>query len=427
MIKRDRYLNQVIARKHDGFVKIITGIRRCGKSYLLFELFREHLRAEGVDDAHIIGVNLDDMENTKLRKPASLFKYIKKRLPEDGKWTYVMIDEIQLCKRVRGASFYDVLNSLMKKPKVDVYVTGSNSKLLSKDVATEFRDRGEEIRLMPLNFAEYLSAVGTLDKSEALSNYLLYGGMPAAVVKSNDADRVAYLKSLFDKVYLKDIVEYHRLKSSEVCKRVMNVLCSAVGSLTNPHKLVKTLESEGHLKTTDRTLGKYLNYFEESFLFTRAQRYDIRGKRYLAYPEKFYCEDVGLRNAHLNMRETDEAHLMENVIFNELRSRGYNVDVGVVDVGERQYEIDFVVNAGVNKVYIQSAYDLSRGGKLEQETNSLKGTQDFFAKLVIENGYKSPLPDDDGIVHVGIIPFLLDESILASLVAQAKSSPRKMV
>ena len=452
-IKRDRYLNRLMALRHDGFVKIVTGIRRCGKSYLLFNLFKSRLLAEGVDRSHIVEVNLDDKESARLRNPNRLFDYVVKRLPQDGEWTYVFIDEVQMCRKVlvdgvklkevapedredAYITFYDILASLMKKPQVDVYVTGSNSKMLSKDVATNFRDRGEEIRLHPLSFSEYLSASGLEDKSEALTYYLIWGGMPAAFIKTNEAARVEYLKGLFEKVYLKDIRERHKLKSTDICGRVMSALCSAVGSLTNPHKLVKTLASEGGAKTTDRTLGKYLNYFEESFLFSKAERYDVRGKKYLAYPAKYYCEDVGLRNAHLNFRETDEAHLMENVIYNELRARGYNVDVGVVEVWKtnkdgkrelRQYEIDFIVNTGINKVYIQSAYDMKRSGKREQETESLKSTGDFFRKIVVENGYRPPLPDEDGIVHVGVIPFLLDDTFLASIVDEAKRSPRVMV
>ena len=438
--------------RHDGFVKIVTGIRRCGKSYLLFNLYKSYLIEDGVEGSHIIEVNLDDKESARLRNPNRLFNHIVNRLPHDGKWTYVFIDEVQMCRKVLAdgvrlkevspedrldsyITFYDILASLMKKPNVDVYVTGSNSKLLSEDIATNFRDRGEEMRLHPLGFAEYLSASGLSDKTEALTNYLIWGGMPAAVLKRDEELRAEYLKGLFNKVYLTDIQERHKLKSTHVCERVMSALCSAIGSLTNPHKLVKTLSSEGGSKTTDRTLGKYLDFFRESFLFSRAERYDVRGKKYLAYPAKYYCEDTGLRNARLNFREIDEAHLMENVIYNELRARGYNVDVGMVEVQRvnkdgkkelRQYEIDFVVNAGVNKVYIQSAYDMSRAGKREQETTSLTSTGDFFQKIVVEYGYRPPMPDDDGIIHIGIIPFLLNEDFLSSIVSVAKRSPRVM-
>ena len=453
MIDRPRYVQRLAARRRDGLVKVITGLRRCGKSYLLFNLFRACLAEEGVDDAHVIGVDLEDKENARFRNPNRLFDHIVKRLPNDGKWTYVFIDEIQMCRKVLApgvklaevakedradahVTFYDILNSLRKKPLVDVYVTGSNSKLLSKDVATNFRDRGVEIRLAPLSFAEYFAAIGIADKSEALNRYLTWGGMPAAVLEQDDAARAEYLKDLFRKVYFKDIQERNKLRGIETCERVLGAICSTIGSLTNPHRLVNTLKSEGGFVVTERTLAKHLGYFCDAFLFSKAERYDIRGKKYLAYPQKYYAVDVGLRNARLNFRETDEAHLMENVIYNELVARGYNVDVGVVEVmgrdknGKsvlRQYEIDFVVNAGFNKVYIQSAYTLDGRGKLEQEKSSLTQSGDFFQKIIVENGYREFRPDEDGIFRVGIIPFLLDSSILDGVIREARSSPRKMV
>ena len=453
IIRRDRYLKRIIARKHNGLVKVITGVRRCGKSYLLFKLFREHLESTGVDSGHIIGVDLEDMEYAPLRNPNRLFDYIMERMPCDGKWAYVFIDEIQMCRKVlidgvnrrdvlpedvadSYITFYDILNSLRKKPNVDVYVTGSNSKLLSKDVATNFRDRGVEIKLRPLSFSEYFEFSGLSDKSEALSNYMIWGGMPMAVMDSDDVSRAEYLKALFEKVYLKDIRERNKLKGIEICELVLNELCSSVGSLTNPNKLSNTLGSESHIATTTRTLAKHLGYFTDAFLFEKAERYDVRGKKHLAFPHKYYAEDTGLRNARLNFRENDEAHLMENILFNELVSRGYNVDVGVVDVLDRnrdgkvvrkRYEIDFVVNAGFNKVYLQSAYSVEGAGKIEQEKNSLMKSGDFFGKVIVERGYGTLRPDDDGILHVGVIPFLLDESILAGIIAEAKYSPRKMV
>ena len=438
-IARERYIKRLIARKHDGFVKVITGLRRCGKSYLLFNLFRAHLLGDGVDERHIVGIDLDDKENDALRNPHRLFDFIVERLPNDGKWTYVFIDEIQMCRKVLAegvklkevapedredayVTFYDILNSLRKKPNVDVYVTGSNSKLLSKDVATNFRDRGIEIKLHPLSFAEYFSVSGLADKSEALQNYMTWGGMPLAVLEPDDASRAAYLKRLFSTVYLKDIKERNRLQNLEICERVLDELSSVVGSLTNPHKLVKTLGSQGGLKTTERTLKKHLDYFEDAFLFSKAQRYDVRGKRYLEYPQKYYAEDVGLRNARLNFRETEAAHLMENVIYNELVARGYNVDVGVVEVQRRDkggkmalrhYEIDFIVNLGLRKIYIQSAYDMVEPGKAEQEKMSLKLSGDFFQKIIVEKGYRKLMQDGDGVWRVGVIPFLLDEDLLS--------------
>ena len=437
-IARERYLKRLIARKHDGFVKVITGLRRCGKSYLLFNLFRSHLLREGVDERHIIGVDLDDKENVALRNPHRLFDFIVERLPNDGKWTYVFIDEIQMCRKVLAegvklgevapedradayVTFYDILNSLRKKPSVDVYVTGSNSKMLSKDVATNFRDRGIEIKLHPLSFAEYFAVSGLADKSEALQNYMTWGGMPLAVLEPDDASRAEYLKRLFSTVYMKDIKERNRLQNLEICERVLDELSSVVGSLTNPHKLVKALDSQGGLKTTERTLKKHLDYFEDAFLFSKAQRYDVRGKRYLEYPQKYYAEDMGLRNARLNFRETEVAHLMENVIYNELVARGYNVDVGVVAVQRRNkngkmvlchYEIDFVVNSGLRKIYIQSAYDMDEPGKAEQEKTSLKLSGDFFQKVIVERGYRKLMQDGDGVWRVGVIPFLLDEDLL---------------
>lgn len=437
-IARERYLKRLIARKHDGFVKVITGLRRCGKSYLLFNLFRSHLLREGVDERHIIGVDLDDKENVALRNPHRLFDFIVERLPNDGKWTYVFIDEIQMCRKVLAdgvklgevapedradayVTFYDILNSLRKKPSVDVYVTGSNSKMLSKDVATNFRDRGIEIKLHPLSFAEYFAVSGLADKSEALQNYMTWGGMPLAVLEPDDASRAEYLKRLFSTVYMKDIKERNRLQNLEICERVLDELSSVVGSLTNPHKLVKALDSQGGLKTTERTLKKHLDYFEDAFLFSKAQRYDVRGKRYLEYPQKYYAEDMGLRNARLNFRETEVARLMENVIYNELVARGYNVDVGVVAVQRRNkngkmvlchYEIDFVVNLGLRKIYIQSAYDMDEPGKAEQEKTSLKLSGDFFQKVIVERGYRKLMQDGDGVWRVGVIPFLLDEDLL---------------
>lgn len=440
-IARERYLKRLIARKHDGFVKVITGLRRCGKSYLLFNLFREHLLAAGNDERHIVGIDLDDKENVALRNPHRLFDFIVERLPNDGRWTYVFVDEIQMCRKVLAegvklkdvapedredayVTFYDILNSLRKKPMVDVYVTGSNSKLLSKDVATNFRDRGIEIKLHPLSFAEYFSVSGLADKSEALQNYMTWGGMPLAVLEPDDASRAEYLKRLFSTVYLKDIKERNRLQNLEICERVLDELSSVVGSLTNPHKLVKTLDSQGGLKTTERTLKKHLDYFEDAFLFSKAQRYDVRGKRYLEYPQKYYAEDVGLRNARLNFRETEAAHLMENVIYNELVARGYNVDVGVVEVQRRDqngkmalrhYEIDFIVNLGLRKIYVQSAYDMGEPGKAEQEKMSLKLSGDFFQKIIVEKGYRKLMQDGDGVWRVGVIPFLLDEDLLSRM------------
>lgn len=435
--KREHYLKTLIERKHNGLVKVITGIRRCGKSYLLSTLFKRHLLKSGVAKDHIVEVNLEDKTSAHLRNPNLLHEHILSRIRGGRRWTYVFIDEIQLCRKalipgvvlkdvapedrdVAFITFYDILNELMKMPYVDVYVTGSNSRMLSKDIATNFRDRGFEIRLFPLTFSEYHEASG-LEKAEAFERYLVWGGMPLAALERDDGERAKYLKGLFDKVYLKDVRERNHLKNCQMAEGVLDELCSVVGSLTNPHKLVKTLGSQGHLETTDRTLKKYLEYFEDAFLFSHADRYDVRGKRLLEYPKKYYATDVGLRNARLNFRQLDEAHLMENVIYNELVARGFGVDVGVVDVrcmdasgrrGVRHLEIDFVVNAGTRKIYVQSAFRIADETKLEQEAASLRASGDFYRKIIVTAGFKSPIEDDSGIVHVGVIPFLLDERIL---------------
>jgi len=434
---REGYLKSLVERKHNGLVKVVTGIRRCGKSYLLSTLFKRHLLESGVREDHIVEVNLEDKKSVPLRNPNLLYEHILKRIPKGKKWTYVFVDEIQLCRKIPAPgvslkdvlpedrdtafiTFYDILNELMKIPLVDVYVTGSNSRMLSKDIATNFRDRGFEIRLYPLTFAEYYKASG-LEKAEAFDRYLVWGGMPLAVLEENDKERARYLKGLFEKVYLNDVRERNRLRSDHISECVLDELCSVVGSLTNPHKLVKALDSQGHVKTTDRTLKKYLDYFEDAFLFARADRYDVRGKRHLEYPKKYYATDVGLRNARLNFRQIDEAHLMENVIYNELVARGYGVDVGVVEIRRRNaagenvlshLEIDFVVNTGMRKVYVQSAFMVHDDDKRRQETASLRASGDFFRKIVVVSGSRMPVYDEDGIVYVGVIPFLLDPSIL---------------
>jgi len=435
-IRRDVYLNRLIELKHNGLVKVITGIRRCGKSYLLFKLFREHLRKSGVDARHVIEINLDDEREKALRDPIRLGEHIRARLPKDRKPRYVFIDEIQLCRKVRDPSvdlsklapedrgsayitFYDVLNELMKLPRTDVYVTGSNSKMLSKDVATNFRDRGVEVRMHPLSFGEYLGAVKD-EKAVAWERYLIWGGMPLAVLEDGEASRAKYLQDLFAKVYVRDICERHKLKSDYVLGKVVDVLSSSVGSLTNPNRLVNALKTTLGVKTSNVTLKKYLDYLQDSFLFTSVKRFDVKGRHYLDYPEKFYAEDVGLRNARMNFRQTERSHLMENIIYNELVFRGCNVDVGVVPVevreGERverrQYEIDFIVNLGVQKIYVQSAFAIPDDTKMQQETRSLKKSGDFFRKIVVRDGFMPPLADEDGIIHVGVIPFLLDRAIL---------------
>jgi len=414
----------------NGLVKIITGIRRCGKSFLLFTLFRDELRRKGVDDAHLVEIQLDDDESAHLRTPRALSTWIKSRIPRDGLPTYVLIDEIQMCKppkeemgRPDCVTFYDVLNSLMKKPGVDVYVTGSNSEMLSKDIATNFRDRGVEIRVWPLCFSEYLAAT-ELEKTEAWEKYLLWGGMPLAVLAPDDAERAAYLGTLFSRIYLKDIVERYSLSDEGRLLGILtDVLFSSVGSLTNPLNLTNAMQSMQGVKISHPTVAAYIEHLTDAFLFSKVDRWDVRGKKYLKTPSKYYATDIGLRNARLNFRQHEKSHLMENIIYNELAMRGYSVDVGIVesiskDTGGKSQrirtEIDFVVNSGSRKIYIQSAFAIPDEEKREQETFSLRHTGDFFRKIVIENGFSHPVQDDHGIMYVGAIPFLTDDAILES-------------
>ncbi|MBR6733124.1 MAG: ATP-binding protein [Kiritimatiellae bacterium] len=437
-IRRDLYLNKLISAKHDGFVKIITGIRRCGKSFLLTKLFRRHLVASGVSSSRIIVLDLDDDKNEFLRNPRRLSEWVRRRIRSKSVRYYLFIDEIQMCEEVRidveGAetklTFYDVLNGLLKYPKLDIYVTGSNSKMLSSDIATNFRDRGEEIRLHPLSFAEFRQVVKK-DEYSAFREYLVYGGMPLCVLKRTESDKRAYLKALFEKVYLKDVVERNKIRDKSVLECVLDMLSSAVGSLTNANKLAQQLNSQQGLKTNSPTVTRQIGYLRDAYLFSKVDRYDVHGKRYLNYPSKFYSEDIGLRNVRLNFREFEDAHLMENVIYNELVARGYAVDVGVVEVDvkedgkvtRKQLEIDFVVNTGFNKIYIQSAYALPDQAKRDQETLSLRKSGDFFKKIVVTAANAPAFEGQDGITYIGIIPFLLDRTFLESAVCSATNAP----
>ena len=432
MIKRDFYLSKLRATIGNGLVKVITGIRRSGKSYLLFDIFKSHLLESGVTDDHIIAVQLDMDDYANLRVPRNLSAWIKERIPNDGKPVFVFIDEIQMCKPSAEemkdprtcVTFYDVLNSLMKRPGVDIYVTGSNSEMLSKDIATNFRDRGVEIRVWPLSFAEYY-AMGGREKAEAWDSYLVWGGMPLAVLANDDAARASYLESLFDRVYFKDIIErYNLADDGYVLGTLVDVLASGIGSLSNPQRLAMAMKSERKVDVSGPTVNSYIEHLEDSFLFNSAARWDVKGKRYLSYPSKYYMVDPGLRNARLNFRQTEYAHLMENVIYNDLLRRGYRVDVGVVETVEKnkegksvkkRREIDFVVNSGTRKIYIQSAFEIAGEEKREQETESLRKSGDFFKKVVVVGGSMSPGNDEDGILYVGVIPFLLDPAILEGL------------
>ena len=432
MINRDLYLNRLISKKENGLIKIITGIRRCGKSYLLFELYKNYLNSIGIDDNHIIQIQLDKKEYENLRNPNKLYEHILQKINETKKF-FIFIDEIQLCYRIKKdgidensvpeedrdllyTTFYDILNDLMARKNLDIYVTGSNSRLLSKDVATNFRDRGVEIQIYPLTFSEFYDFSG-LEKADAWEEYMTYGGMPLAVLEKNEKEKAEYLKTLFTRIYIADIKERYKLKDEEQLSNLLDVIFSSVGSLTNPHKLNNTLESVQKIKLSDHTVKKYLEYLEDSFIIQKANRYDVKGKSYLDFPLKYYAIDIGLRNARLNFRQQERSHIMENIIFNELIARGYSVDIGVVQVSSTEngvqkksnLEIDFIVNQGFNKVYIQSAFSLDEPEKMKQETRSLINSGDFFKKIVVVGGNQKRWQDENGIIFIGVIPFLLDK------------------
>lgn len=423
-IKRDAYLQRLIDKKENGLIKVITGIRRCGKSYLLFYLYHDYLISQGVDEEQIIQIPLDDDLFVQYRNPKQLSQYIRSKII-DGKMNYIFIDEVQYAiskeelKNPNEIRLYNVLNGLLRLRNVDIYVTGSNSKLLTKDVLTAFRGRGDEVRVYPLSFKEYYAFVGG-DKSDAYEEYALYGGMPLVLSKKNDIDKTQYLQSLFDEVYFKDINERYEIELKDVLEELTDDLCSSIGSLTNASKIARTLQSVKNVKVSSNTVSKYLDYLVESFLFNVAKRYDIKGKKYFEYPSKYYCTDVGLRNAKLNFRQQEETHIMENIIYNELLSRGYSVDVGIVETvktndGKRtksQVEIDFVVNAGSKRYYIQSALNVSDEDKMNTELRPLKNTNDFFRKIIVSKTSMKPWNDEDGILHLGLYDFLLNENSL---------------
>ena len=413
-IKRDVYLNKLIRKENNGLIKVITGVRRCGKSYLLFNLFYNYLIEKGIDEDHIIEVALDDRSNKDLRDPDNMLKYVKERIT-DKQTYYIILDEIQLLDE-----FEDVLNSFLHIKNADVYVTGSNSKFLSSDVITEFRGRGDEIRVYPLSFREYTSVFdGTTD--EAWDDYFNYGGLPLTLMYDTPEDKSNYLISLFNKVYLSDIVDRHKIRNQDELDELVNILSSAIGSLTNPTKLAKTFKSVKNKVISDKTLKKYIDYLQDAFLISKAVRFDIKGKKYINSPAKYYFEDVGLRNARLNFRQTEENHIMENIIYNELRVRGYHVDVGVVEVfgknqenktTKKQYEVDFIATKGSEKYYIQSAFSISNIEKLQQEQNSLVNINDSFKKIIVVRDNIKVRRNDYGIVTMGICNFLLDKNSL---------------
>jgi len=413
-IRRDIYLDKLISKKHNKLIKVITGIRRCGKSYLLFKLFRDHLVSAGIAGDHIIEMAFDLYENKAYRDPELLFPHIK-GLIKDDEMHYVLLDEVQLL-----GDFEAVLNSLARMQNVDVYVTGSNAKFLSKDIITEFRGRGDEVPMHPLTFAEFMSAY-TGDVNSGWREYVLYGGIPLVLQFSTPDQKVDFLKNLFEETYVSDIVGRHNVRNKSELDELLNIIASAIGSLTNPNKLSATFRSVKKKAISPNTIKKYIGYFEDSFLIDSAQRYDIKGKRYIDTPLKYYFTDLGLRNARLNFRQVEETHAMENIIFNELKVRGYNVDVGVVTSNEvsetgnnvrKQLEIDFVCNKGSKRYYIQSALRLTSAAKQRQEQRSLLTIQDGFKKIIITKDALAPLYNDDGILIMSIFDFLLNENSL---------------
>ena len=424
IIKRDYYLKQIIDKNENGLIKVITGIRRCGKSFLLFNLFYDYLVNNGISKDNIITIALDDDLYIKYRNPDELSKYIREKIVNDDMY-YILIDEVQYdiskeeLRNSEDIKLYNVLNGLMRLRNVDIYVTVSNSKMLTKDVLTAFRGRSDEIKMYPLTFKEYYNFVGG-DKAEVYEEYALYGGMPLVLNKKTDVEKVNYLKNLFSEVYFKDIIERYSIELPEVLNELTDDLCSSIGSLTNANKIANTLNSIKNTKVSSKTIASYLDYLMESFLFNNAKRYDVKGKKYFEYPSKYYCTDIGLRNARLNFRQQEETHIMENIIYNELISRGYLVDVGVVEIVEetgekrvkKQCEIDFVVNKGTKKYYIQSALSVSDPDKLKTEIRPLLNTKDFFKKILISKTSMKPFVDEKGILHLGLYEFLLNEDSL---------------
>lgn len=413
-IKRNRYLNTLISKKHNGLIKVITGMRRCGKSYLLFTLFKEHLLSDGIDENHIIEIAFDAFENKKYRDPDVLYPYLKEQIKDDAMY-YVLLDEVQLL-----GEFESILNSLIRMKNVDVYVTGSNARFLSKDVITEFRGRGDEVHMYPLSFAEFMSVYpGT--KQDGWNEYMLYGGIPLVLEFTTPDQKIAFLKSLFEETYISDIVGRHNIRNKAELEELLNILSSAIGSLTNPQKLSATFQTVKKKKISNSTIKRYIDYLCDSFLIDSAIRYDVKGKKYIDTPVKYYFTDMGLRNARLNFRQIEETHSMENIIFNELKMRGFNVDVGVIMQYEtnekgtnirKQLEIDFVCNQGSKRYYIQSAYAIPDQAKMEQEQRSLMLTGDFFKRMIITKDTPAPYYNESGVLIMNVYDFLLNENSL---------------
>lgn len=427
-IERNVYLNELIARKHNGFVKVITGIRRCGKSYLLNTLFYQHLLESGIEDSHIIRFAFDSAQNLMLigedlmeieegkRKvdPEKFMTYINDKIVDDGMY-YLLLDEVQ-----NLGYFEAVLNGYLRKDNVDVYVTGSNSKFLSSDIITEFAGRGDEVHVLPLSFSEFFSVYDG-SKEEAFDDYMVYGGLPSVALMQTEEQKVAYLTTQITNVYLRDIVKRYNLQSDEDIGELLDILASGISTLVNPRKLAGTFKSVKGSTISEVTVAKYIGHMAESFLISKAKRYDVKGKHYIDTPFKVYFEDIGLRNARLNFRQIEPSHIMENIIYNELRYRGYNVDVGVVEVREKnsegreqrkQLEIDFIANQGSRRYYIQSAYEIPSKEKLDQETKSFDRANDSFKKIIVVERTMKPRRDDKGYVTMGVKEFLLNENSL---------------
>lgn len=413
-IERQKYLDELISLKENGMIKVITGMRRCGKSYLLFEIFSSYLESSGVKADHIIKIDLEDYKNKLLRNPDNIYEYVESRIVDSDIY-YILLDEVQMLD-----DFVDVLNGFLKKQNVDIYVTGSNAKFLSKDVITEFRGRGFEIRVYPLSFSEYMSEYqGSLQSG--INEYMLYGGLPQILSYKTDEHKTLFLKSLFEETYIKDIKERYNIRKDDDLEELINTLASGIGALTNPNKLSNTFKSEKKSVVSYDTIKDYIEYLCDSFLVEKSTRYDVKGKKYINSPYKYYFMDLGLRNARLNFRQFEKNHLMENLIYNELRIRGYNVDVGVVPAvirdneGKQQrsnYEIDYICNAGSKRYYIQSAYRMENDDKIKQEKSSLLKVDDSFKKIIIVGDEMPVTRDDNGITIINIYDFLLKSNSL---------------
>ena len=413
-IKRDKYLNDLINRMHNGMIKVVTGIRRCGKSYLLFNIFKNYLLEQGVTASHIITIELDQRKNKKYRDPDTILEYIESLIEDDEQY-YIMLDEVQMLQE-----FEEVLNSLLHIKNADIYVTGSNSKFLSKDVITEFRGRGDEIHIYPLTFKEFMEAYEG-DKYQGWAEYVVYGGLPLTVTMKTEEQKISYLTNLFKETYLKDIIERHHIEKTQELEDLVNILASAIGSLTNPPKIEATFKSAIQSTISLNTIRQYIEHLEDAFIINKANRYNVKGRKYIGTPLKYYFEDVGLRNARLGFRQVEETHLMENIIYNELRSRGYTVDVGVVEKRgtdekgkeyKKQLEIDFVANFGSKRYYIQSAFSMPTEEKRIQEKASLVNVKDSFKKIIVVKDVVKVTRDEDGITTMSIYDFLLKENSL---------------